>query len=73
MLNAFNDPLCSELCWHNRQVLTYIATYNFCLYSHLVPIVANAFHTFTAILERNSYNPLDTKLLLLCSRLKYTI
>ena len=20
MLNAFNDPLCSKLCWHNRQV-----------------------------------------------------
>ena len=22
MLNAFNDPLCSKLCWHNRRVPT---------------------------------------------------
>ena len=22
MLNAFNDPLCSKLCWHNRWVPT---------------------------------------------------
>ena len=22
MLNAFSDPLCSKLCWHNRQVPT---------------------------------------------------
>ena len=23
MLNAFNDPLCSKLCWHNRRVPTH--------------------------------------------------
>ena len=23
MLNAFNDPLCSKFCWHNRQVPKY--------------------------------------------------
>ena len=22
MLNAFSDPLCSKLCWHNRRVPT---------------------------------------------------
>ena len=24
MLNAFNDPLCSKLCWHNRRVPNHI-------------------------------------------------
>ena len=25
MLNAFNDPLCSKVCWYNMRVHTYIA------------------------------------------------
>ena len=26
MLNAFSDPLCSKLCWHNRRSLIYPPT-----------------------------------------------
>ena len=49
MLNAFNDQLCSKLCWHNRRVPSYV--YGVLIYGNSVRCQGLTDFIFTVMLN----------------------
>ena len=62
MLNAYIDPLCSTICWHNRQVPTHVCSENILYISKCICITLNIEIASDLVLEvfnnSNSVGPI---------------